>query len=98
MNQNIQIVTDACLLIFDPHQDVEWMRRIISKERGMVSHILLGGDYFDCLETDRHACEMEMADYLWHLSHQWGNRITILLGNHGNYSGSLALICIYLRA
>lgn len=82
MNQDSILTTDACLLIFDPHQDKEWMQRIIRKERGRVSHLLLGGDYFDAFDFQRQVPIGEMAKYLLELKEEWGERMTVLLGNH----------------
>jgi hypothetical protein len=46
MNTRIQVETDTCPLVFDPHQDLDWMRSVIERERSSVSHVLLGGEYF----------------------------------------------------
>ena len=82
MNQETRIETDACLLIFDPHQDVEWMEAIIASERKHVSHVLLGGDYFDSDRPKVTAHAGRMCDSLVQLAGEWADQITVLLGNH----------------
>ncbi|MGJ3242173.1 MAG: metallophosphoesterase [Opitutales bacterium] len=82
MNTAHQLTNDACLLIFDPHQDKEWVERVIEREGGGVSHLLLGGDYFDAFAHQRQVSAGEMAAYLLELERDWGDRLTVLLGNH----------------
>lgn len=74
--------TDACLLIFDPHQDVAWMQEILRRESGRVSHVLLGGDFFDTHRSAGIATVEETCRFLARLSEEWGDRLTVLLGNH----------------
>lgn len=82
MNTDWRIKTDACLLIFDPHQDKHWVESILSKERGQISHVLLGGDYFDAYDYQRRVPIGQMAAYLLELEERFGKRLTLLLGNH----------------
>jgi len=72
-----------CLLVFDPHEDVAWLQRILHAERGAFSHLILGGDYFDSSQPEwgpEHA--RAMAVTLRELRQELGSRLTILLGNH----------------
>lgn len=73
--------TDTALLIFDPHQDSEWIQRILAKERSSISHLILGGDYFDA-KSDRAGTSGEMCDLLLSLRQEFGERLTLLWGNH----------------
>lgn len=73
--------TDTALLIFDPHQDAEWIQRILAKERSSISHLILGGDYFDA-KSDSAGTLSEMCDLLLNLRHEFGDRLTLLWGNH----------------
>ncbi len=82
MNLTPGLTTDACLLIFDPHQDKEWVRTILRRERGQISHLLLGGVYFDCFDFQWQVPLTGMAEYLLEFSDEWGDRLTVLLGNH----------------
>lgn len=82
MNPNFRISTNTCLLIFDPHQDVAWVRAIVQKEQHQVSHLLLGGDYFDTHRPEKTGSVEEMCDLLLELRDSWKDRLTILLGNH----------------
>ena len=82
MNSNRRVSTDACLLIFDPHQDVAWIRGILQREQQRVSHLLLGGDYFDTFREDQVVGVEDMCDLLLELRETWQDRLTLLLGNH----------------
>jgi hypothetical protein len=73
--------TETALLIFDPHQDAEWIQRILAKEQSSISHLVLGGDYFDA-KSDRVGTLNEMCDLLLNLRQEFGNRLTLLWGNH----------------
>lgn len=52
LNRQISLETDECLLIFDPHQHMDWLRALIEKEKDNVSHLLLGGDYWDTWDSE----------------------------------------------
>jgi len=82
MNAKPRISTDSCLLIFDPHQDTAWVKAVVAKEQGSVSHLVLGGDYFDTHRAEGTGSVEEMCDLLLDLRNLWKDRITILLGNH----------------
>lgn len=82
MNAQPRLYTEACLLIFDPHQDVSWVRRIIDRERHNISHLVLGGDYFDHFHPENVGTVEQTCDLLLELTQEWGERITVLLGNH----------------
>lgn len=73
--------TDTALLIFDPHQDADWIRRILKLEEGNFTHLLLGGDYFDA-KSDRAGSLAEMCELLHELDRDYGSRLTLLWGNH----------------
>lgn len=93
MNTKPQITTDACLLIFDPHQDVAWLRAIIEKERHRVSHLLLGGDYFDTDRREEVAGAETMCELLLEVVESWQDRVTVLLGNHDIHYGEAKRWC-----
>jgi hypothetical protein len=82
MNRKISIETDCCLLIFDFHQNLEWVEGILAKEDGRFTHLLLGGDYFDQHPGRAGAADGEVCDYLRALADRFGERLTVLLGNH----------------
>ena len=73
--------TDTALLIFDPHQDSEWIQRILDKECSSFSHLVLGGDYYDA-KSERAGTLGEMCDLLLNLRQEFGERLTLLWGNH----------------
>jgi hypothetical protein len=73
--------TENALLIFDPHQDADWIRRILAKEEGNFTHLLLGGDYFDA-KSDRAGSIADMCELLLELDGQLGDDMTLLWGNH----------------
>jgi hypothetical protein len=75
------MTTDTALLIFDPHQDVAWMRRILEIEAGSFTHLVLGGDYFDT-KSGSGGTAAAMADYLHELTQAYGDALTLLWGNH----------------
>lgn len=79
-----QLITDKCLLIFDPHENVEWVRGVIEKESDRVSHLLLGGDYFDSGLTPKQSQGgvRQMCELLNEICDTWGENLTILWGNH----------------
>lgn len=82
LNTRQQINTEASLLIFDPHQDVAWVRRILEREGPQVSHVLLGGDYFDTFFPAKVGSVDETCELLLDVVEEWGDRLTVLLGNH----------------
>ncbi len=82
MNAEISIETDRCLLVFDFHQNLDWVRRILEKEAGRFTHLLLGGDYFDGHRGEVTASADEVCDFLVGLDEDMGGRLTVLLGNH----------------
>ena len=82
MNRHRQLKTEACLLLFDPHLDVAWMRGVLERERGGASHLLLGGDYFDAARPAKVGTAGQMCELLYELAAEWGDRLTVLLGNH----------------
>jgi hypothetical protein len=69
-------------MIFDPHQDVEWVRWVVKRESSRVSHLLLGGDYFDTFKPSQVGTVDQTCDLLLDLAEEWADRITVLLGNH----------------
>jgi len=82
VNAKTTIETDACLLVFDSHQNIEWVRSILNKERDRISHVLLGGDYFDAPPKAGTASVEETCQFLKDVAAEWGDRVTFLLGNH----------------
>lgn len=46
-----EIKSKSCLLIFDWHQDVNWIKSILEKEKGNYDHIIWGGDEFDSFKS-----------------------------------------------
>ncbi len=82
MKTDLRISTVSCLLIFDPHQDTAWVRAIVEREQHRVSHLVLGGDYFDTHHPEETGTVEEMCDLLLELHDAWKERLTILLGNH----------------
>jgi hypothetical protein len=82
MNSSLRLDSDACLMIFDPHQDVAWVRSVVERERPHVSHLLLGGDYFDTFKPSQMGTVEQTCDLLLDLAEEWGDRLTVLLGNH----------------
>ncbi len=82
MNTEIAVETECCLLIFDPHQNHDWVRRILEKEDGRFTHLVLGGDYFDPSPGDSVADVREVCTDLLDWRERFGERLTVLLGNH----------------
>lgn len=81
LNTAIEIDTDICLLIFNPHESTVWIDRVFHREAERCSHILLGGDYFDP-RGDETAGAPSMARRLLEMRELYGERMTVLLGNH----------------
>lgn len=46
-----EIKSKSCLLIFDWHQDVNWVKTIFEKEKGNYDYIIWGGDEFDSFKS-----------------------------------------------
>lgn len=46
-----EIKSKSALLIFDWHQDVNWVKTILEKEKGNYDHIIWGGDEFDSFKS-----------------------------------------------
>lgn len=78
----LRIECDACLLLFDPHENVAWVRAVLERERGGWDHLLLGGDYFDAFGRPDRGGPAEMCVELQELRRTLGSRLTVLLGNH----------------
>ena len=78
----LQLETNACLLVFDVHEDVAWLRSVIEKERGNFDHLLLGGDYFDAFRRPSGGGATLMCATLLDLRREFGRDLTVLLGNH----------------
>jgi len=71
------------LLVFDVHQNIAWLERILEAEKGNYDHLILGGDYFDAYEPPPStATALDTAAFLNNLLESQGNALTILLGNH----------------
>jgi hypothetical protein len=71
------------LLVFDVHQNIRWLERILDMEAGNFDHLILGGDYFDPYEPPpTTATVVETAVFLNGLLDSQGEALTILLGNH----------------
>lgn len=81
LNTAPSLITDRCLLVFDIHQNVRWLDRILNRELDSVSHVLLGGDYFDAYSPEAEGAQV-MAQRLWALRRQLDRKLTVLLGNH----------------
>lgn len=79
MSYNLQ--TERCVIIFDMHQHVGWVRRILKQEEGSYSHLLLGGDYFDTKSKNASSL-LETCEFLLELHESHKGKITFLLGNH----------------
>ena len=71
-----------CLVVFDLHQDVAWLDRVLEAEAGDFDHLILGGDYFDSYQPIRTATVMETCMRLNALLEEMGDRLTVLFGNH----------------
>jgi hypothetical protein len=71
------------LLVFDIHQNIRWLQRVLDAESGNYDHLILGGDYFDPYEPYPHtATDAETAAFYNVLLDSHRDRLTILLGNH----------------
>lgn len=71
------------LLIFDLHQNMEWLDRVLMQEAGNFDHLILGGDYFDPYEPPPTTVSLDKTvDRLNRLLDEHGERMTILFGNH----------------
>ncbi|MCC5840605.1 MAG: metallophosphoesterase [Opitutales bacterium] len=81
LNTAVEIETDTCLLLFDPHENTAWLNRVLAREADRCSHVLLGGDYFDP-RGDEIDGAGGMARRLLELRERFGERLTLLLGNH----------------
>lgn len=81
LNTAIEIETESCLLVFDPHENSAWLDRVLEREAGRCSHVVLGGDYFDPRGDEIDGAKT-MARRLLELRDQFGERLTVLLGNH----------------
>lgn len=81
LNSKPLITTDRCLLVFDIHQNVRWLDRILNRELDSVTHVLLGGDYFDAYSSEADGAGA-MAQRLRSLREQLDSKLTVLLGNH----------------
>lgn len=46
-----EVKSKSCLLIFDQHQDINWVKIILEKEQGNYDHIIWGGDWFDSFKS-----------------------------------------------
>jgi len=83
MNTAVSIHAQRCLLIFDPHQDVEWIQTILTREEGNFTHLVLGGDYWDpSSSASSRRKAIAMCELLLKLREEHQNRLTVLLGNH----------------
>lgn len=74
--------TECCLIVFDIHQDISWLKRILAKEKDRFSHLILGGDLFDPRQNGERLEADEACDYYLYLKNELGEAITFLLGNH----------------
>ncbi|MCC5836063.1 MAG: metallophosphoesterase [Opitutales bacterium] len=81
LNSEARLLTDRCLLIFDIHQNIRWLQRILQRELDQVSQVVLGGDYFDPYSAEADTAG-RTAETLLSLRGQLGDRLTVLLGNH----------------
>lgn len=71
------------LLVFDIHQNIRWLERVLETEAGNFDHLILGGDYFDAYEPPpTTATAVETAAFLNGVLDSQGDALTILLGNH----------------
>lgn len=71
------------LLVFDIHQNIRWLERVLEAEDGNYDHLILGGDYFDAYEAPPvTATVLETAAYLNELLEVRKDALTTLLGNH----------------
>lgn len=68
------------LLIPDVHQNVGWVRRVLAAEAGCDQVVFLG-DYFDS-RGEPESSIAATCRFLLELRHDWGDRVTFLLGNH----------------
>jgi hypothetical protein len=82
LNTQPNLRTERCLVIFDVHEDVAWVRRVLAREHGNFSHLVLGGDYFDSRRTPDGGGVPKMCALLKELRDSLGERLTVLLGNH----------------
>lgn len=71
------------LLVFDLHQNMAWLDRVLAREAGNFDHLILGGDYFDPYEPVPTTVSLnETVERLNRLLDEHGERMTILFGNH----------------
>ena len=70
------------LLLFDPHEDVRWIQQTLEFEAGNFDRVVLGGDYFDAWFAPDWGGHVEICQLLLELRRRFGERLTILLGNH----------------
>jgi len=72
-----------CLLIFDLHQNIAWLDRVLEAEQGNFDQIILGGDYFDPYSPP--PVSASVADTCARLNaivEEYGEQLTVLFGNH----------------
>lgn len=71
------------LLIFDLHQNIAWLDRVLEQEAGNFDHLILGGDYFDSYSPPPTTTSVaETCARLNALLCTFGDRLTVLFGNH----------------
>ncbi len=46
-----EVKSKSALLIFDLHQDINWVKVILEKEKGNYDHIIWGGDFWDSFKS-----------------------------------------------
>lgn len=72
------------LCLYDIHQNLNWVTKVLDFERGNYDHIVFGGDWFDSFhEPPRVASAYETAQFVLDIinGHFYGPA-TLLLGNH----------------
>lgn len=71
------------LLIFDLHQNMAWLDRVLAREVGNFDHLILGGDYFDPYDLPPTTVSLDKTvERLNRLIEEHGEQMSILFGNH----------------
>jgi len=72
------------LCLYDIHQNLNWVTKVLDFERGNYDHVVFGGDWFDSLhEPPMVASAYETAQFVLDIINgQLYGPVTLLLGNH----------------
>ncbi|MCH8475354.1 MAG: metallophosphoesterase [Opitutales bacterium] len=74
---------ERCLILPDLHQDIEWAELVLEKEADQTDQIVFLGDYFDSRKpVSDIASARETAGFIKEVKDRFGDRVTLLVGNH----------------